>query len=153
MKLLFVCLGNICRSPMAEGIVAQKLADAGLDVEIDSAGTSNYHISEAPDKRALKNMQTNKTPIDHLRARQFSVRDFDRFDRIFVMDKSNYADVASMARSEADKKKIEMFLNLSHPGENLDVPDPYFGGDEGFQEVYEMLSRAADVLIDELREQ
>lgn len=135
---------------MAEGILAHKVDAAGMDVQIDSAGTSNFHIGEAPDKRAVKNMAANHTDITHLRARQFGVRDFDAFDRIFVMDKSNYENVIALARNDTDKKKIEMFLNLTHPGENIEVPDPYFGGDNGFQEVYEMLNGAADVLIDQL---
>lgn len=135
---------------MAEGILAHKVDAAGMDVQIDSAGTSNFHISEAPDKRAVKNMAANHTDITHLRARQFGVRDFDAFDRIFVMDKSNYENVIALARNDTDKKKIEMFLNLTHPGENIEVPDPYFGGDNGFQEVYEMLNGAADVLIDQI---
>lgn len=135
---------------MAEGILAHKVDAAGMDVQIDSAGTSNFHIGEAPDKRAVKNMAANHTDITHLRARQFGVRDFDAFDRIFVMDKSNYENVIALARNDTDKKKIEMFLNLTHPGENIEVPDPYFGGDNGFQEVYEMLNGAADVLIDQI---
>ena len=147
MKVLVVCLGNICRSPMADGILRDKFKEAGIEAEVDSAGTSDYHIGEGPDKRAIANMSDNKHDITMLRARQFSVRDFDTFDDIYVMDKSNYKNVVALARNDEDKRKVNLFMNLSHPGENIEVPDPYFGGEEGFQDVYEMLTQAADVLI------
>ena len=150
MKILLVCLGNICRSPMAEGILKDKIEEAGLEVEIDSAGTSNFHIGEAPDKRAVANMKKNGHDITMLRGRQFIVEDYNEFNEIYVMDESNYENVLALARNDNDKKKVDLFMNLSHPGENIDVPDPYFGGDSGFQNVYEMLSQASDVLITKL---
>ncbi len=150
MKILLVCLGNICRSPMAEGILRHKIEESGLEVELDSAGTNDYHIGEAPDKRAIDNMKKNGHDIGMLRGRQFKVQDFDEFDKIFVMDESNYENVMALARNDDDKKKVDLFMNLSHPGENIDVPDPYFGGETGFQNVYEMLSQASDVLISKL---
>ena len=151
MKILMVCLGNICRSPMAEGIVRDRIEQSGLEVEIDSAGTSNYHIGEGPDKRAQANMRQNGHDISDLRARQFTREDFNRFDRIYVMDQSNYENVLQLAKSESDNQKVDLFLNLASPGSDSEVPDPYFGGDSGFQHVYELLSAAADQLIEELR--
>jgi len=136
---------------MADGILRDKFKEAGIDAEVDSAGTANYHIGKAPDDRAVANMAENKHDISMLRARQFGVRDFDEFDEIYVMDRSNYENVMKLARSEADKKKVNLFMNLSNPGENIEVPDPYYGGDEGFQKVYEMLTEAADVLISKVK--
>ncbi len=150
MKILMVCLGNICRSPMADGIMRSKVEQLGLEVEIDSAGTSDYHLGEGPDERAVANMAQNGLDISMLRARQFGVSDYDNFDLIYVMDESNYKNVIALARNEADKKKVDLYMNLSHPGENINVPDPYFGGDAGFQHVYEMLSQSADILIEKI---
>ena len=150
MKILVVCLGNICRIPLAEGVLRHKFNEAGLEVELDSAGTSDYHIGERPDKRAMANMVKNGLDISMLRARQFTVSDFDEFDHIYVMDQSNYINVVALPRNDAEKEKVDLFMNLGHPGENIDVPDPYFGGEDGFQNVYEMLSQSADVLISKL---
>ena len=150
MKILMVCLGNICRSPMADGIMRSKVEQYGLEVEIDSAGTSDYHIGEGPDERATANMAQNGLDISMLRARQFEVSDYDSFDLIYVMDESNYKNVIALARNEEDKKKVDLFMNLSHPGENINVPDPYFGGEAGFQHVYEMLSQSAEILIQKI---
>jgi protein-tyrosine phosphatase len=146
-----VCLGNICRSPLADGLLRKKVAEAGLAVEVDSAGTDDYHVRNAPDARMRKTAKSFGTPIDDLRARQFVVEDFDRFDRIYVMDKSNRSNVLALARTQADADKVELILNLSHPGKDLEVPDPYYGGDEGFIEVYELLDEATDVLMNELQ--
>ena len=150
MKILMVCLGNICRSPMAEGIVRDRIEELGLDVELDSAGTGDYHIGEGPDKRAQANMRQNGHDISDLKARQFKAKDFDAFDRIFVMDQSNYQNVLSLARTDEDREKVELFLNLASPGSDGEVPDPYFGGESGFQHVYELLNESADKLMEEL---
>ncbi len=146
-----VCLGNICRSPLADGLLRKKVAEAGLAVEVDSAGTSAHHVGDAPDSRMRATAKSFGTPIDDLRARQFVVEDFDRFDRIYVMDKSNRNNVLALARTQADADKVDLILNLSHPGKDLEVPDPYYGGDEGFIEVYELLDEATDVLMNELQ--
>lgn len=148
-----VCLGNICRSPMAEGIVRDKIEELGLDIELDSAGTGDYHIGEAPDKRARANMSQNGHDISDLRARQFTSEDFKAFDRIFVMDRSNYDNVVRLASNDEEKAKVELFLNLASPGSDAEVPDPYFGGDSGFQHVYELLSKATDRLMEELADE
>jgi len=151
MKVLMVCLGNICRSPMADGLMRKKVADHKLDVVVDSAGTGDWHVGHAPDARMIETAKRNGVPIDELRGRQFKVADFDAFDRIIVMDKSNFQNVAKLARNEKDTQKIEMFLNLTHPNKDLEVPDPYFGGDEGFQDVFDMLDAGTDVLLKELQ--
>ncbi len=151
MKILVVCLGNICRSPMAEGLLRDHFENAGLDIEVDSAGTSNYHIGETPDPRAIENMKQNGHDISNLRGRQFKVEDFDRFDRIYAMDRSNYHNILRLARDGNDENKVELFLNLSAPNSNSEVPDPYYGGDGGFQHVYELLEAATNSLVDEFR--
>lgn len=149
MKILMVCLGNICRSPLAEGLLREKVTD--LEVETDSAGTSAYHIDEAPDPRMIRTGRSKGINISDLRGRQFRVNDFDEFDMIYVMDASNYENVISLARNEEDRKKVDYILNELQPGSNAEVPDPYFGGDQGFEEVFRMLDEATDRLVEKLR--
>lgn len=141
-----ICLGNICRSPLAEGILKTKVEKLGLNIIIDSAGTSNYHIGSHPDDRAITNAKKHNIDISNLRARQFQVGDYDVFDHIFVMDSSNYADVIALARDENDKQKVEMILNRVYPDSNMSVPDPYFGDEQGFENVYILLDKACDVI-------
>lgn len=144
-----VCLGNICRSPLAEGILRSKVDPT--QVFVDSAGTGNYHVGEAPDERSIFIAQEKKLDISTQKCRQFKVSDFDEFDHIYVMDMSNYHDVTALARNENDKKKVSLILNEIFPGENVEVPDPYYGGNEGFSEVYEMLDEACDVIAKKLQ--
>ncbi len=146
-----VCLGNICRSPLAEGILRHKTNKLGIDVFIDSAGTSNYHIGEHPDKRTISNALKNGVDISELKARQFKVSDFDEFDIVFVMDSSNYTNVIDLARNKNDINKVELILNRVHPKSNMPVPDPYFGGEEGFQKVFDLLDNACDVIVEQLQ--
>ncbi len=145
-KILMVCLGNICRSPVAEGIMRCKSEKYGLDLQIDSAGTSNYHTGQCPDKRSMENAKKNGVDISRLKARQFSVSDFDRFDHIYVMDHSNYQDVIELARDENDKRKVDMILNALYPDSNMSVPDPYYGGEHGFENVFMLLDNACEIL-------
>ena len=151
-KILMVCLGNICRSPLAEGVLRSKAGKANLQITIDSAGTSNYHIGEHPDKRTILNAKQHQIDVSQLCARQFSEKDFDEFDHIFVMDSSNYADVIALARTEKDKRKVELILNRVYPNSNMSVPDPYFGGEQGFENVFILLDKACDVIIESLKE-
>ena len=151
IRILMVCLGNICRSPLAEGILRHKAETANLNIRIDSAGTSNYHIGEHPDKRTILNAQRHQIDVSRLCARQFHPDDFDEFDHIFVMDSSNYADVVSLARNEKEKRKVEMILNRVYPNSNMSVPDPYFGGEQGFENVYILLDKACDVIVESLK--
>ena len=141
-KVLMVCLGNICRSPLAEGIMLKLIKENNINMRVDSAGTSNYHIDEAPDKRTITNAAKHEVDLKSLRARQFRVYDFDKFDKIYVMDNSNMANVLALATNEDHKAKVDLLLNASNPGMNLEVPDPYFGGEQGFEDVFQMVYKA-----------
>lgn len=152
MKILMVCLGNICRSPLAEGILRKKLNENRITwVKVDSAGTSGYHSGENPDRRSITNARKNGVDISSLISRKFSTADFDRFDRIYVMDHSNYSDVLALAQSEDHRNKVELFLNVSAPGKNRAVPDPWSGGEEGFQMVFDLVNANCDALVIELQ--
>lgn len=145
-KLLFVCLGNICRSPLAEGIMLHMKDKHRLNVHIDSAGTANYHVNEAPDRRTIANAKKNGVDLSALRARQFSVSDFDNFDHIFVMDKNNLKNVLALTKNETHKKKVILFLDAVYKDPNQEVPDPYYGIEADFEEVFQLVYRACDKL-------
>ena len=132
---------------MAEGILNGKIEKQALNMTADSAGTSNYHIGEAPDKRMQQKAIEHHLNISNQQGRQFCVEDFDNFDYIFAMDESNQFDILKLARNEADTNKIELFLNISQPDMNLIVPDPYYVGEQGFEGVYQMLNEACDKFI------
>lgn len=151
MKILMVCLGNICRSPLADGLLRQKVKNAQLAVVVDSAGTANYHIGEAPDHRMRQTAKKFNYSIDELRARQFTVNDFDQFDRIYAMDNNNYKNILQLARNEADSQKVDLILNCLYPGMNKEVPDPYYGGEQGFIDVFHLLDEATDVILADLQ--
>jgi protein-tyrosine phosphatase len=143
-NILMVCLGNICRSPVAEGIMRNKIENFNLNIQVDSAGTSNYHLGENPDPRSAKNALKNGIDINKLIARQFKVHDFDNFDIIYVMDEQNKIDVLSIARNENDKSKVKLILSELPNSSYKSVPDPYFGGEAGFQLVYDLLNKACE---------
>ena len=148
IKILMVCLGNICRSPLAEGILKSKI-DSN-NVYVDSAGTGHWHIGKKPDLRSIEVAKKHQLDITDQRGRQFSKQDFDDFDYIFVMDNSNKKDVLSIARNDSDKEKIHLMLNEIFPNENMDVPDPYYGGSEGFQNVYRMLDLSCNSIANRI---
>jgi protein-tyrosine phosphatase len=150
-RILMVCLGNICRSPMADGLLRRKVMEENLDVIVDSAGTANYHIGKKPDIRMCQTAKTNLTNIDDLRARQFVIADFDAFDKIYAMDEENQKNILRLARNTADKNKVELILNEMNPGKNQGVPDPYYGSQADFQEVYTLLDHATDVVIRKIK--
>jgi len=132
---------------MAEGAFRRHAQELGLDVELDSAGTGDWHVGEAPDRRMQETAKSHGIDISDIRARQFKVQDFDRFDVIYVMDDSNYANVVKLARNVDDRKKVKMMLNELYPGEDMSVPDPYFGGQQGFEHVYDLLTRSAEKVL------
>ncbi|MEZ7929832.1 MAG: low molecular weight protein-tyrosine-phosphatase [Flavobacteriales bacterium] len=145
MKILMVCLGNICRSPLAEGILSLK--GKHLNLEVDSAGTAAYHIGKQPDIRSIEIANKYTIDLNQQRARQFSRADFDEFDIIYAMDTNNYAHLISLASTETERNKIRMILNEINPKAYQSVPDPYYGGENGFQDIYNMLDKACDKII------
>ncbi|MEN2413907.1 low molecular weight protein-tyrosine-phosphatase [Flavobacterium mesophilum] len=148
VKILMVCLGNICRSPLAEGILASKLPQDKFFV--DSAGTGSWHIGHCPDKRSIEVALKNGINISAQKGRQIQVSDFEDFDYIYVMDNSNFRDVVHLAKTPEHKNKVRLILNEIFPGENVDVPDPYYGSANGFDNVYQMLDEATDLIADQL---
>lgn len=147
IKVLMVCLGNICRSPLAEGILKSKV-DAEK-IWVDSAGTGGWHVGNPPDPRSIAVARKHGLDIAGQRCRQFTTHDFDRFDRIYVMDRSNYATVMRLTRSESDASKVKLLL--SEGGDLVrEVPDPYYDTDNGFEQVYHLIDRACDAIADQL---
>lgn len=147
MKVLMVCLGNICRSPLAEGILQDKIKNKGLDWDVDSCGTSGFHNGEKPDSRSIEVARKKGVDINYKRSRQLTRNDLDSFDLILAMDSSNYNDILNLCSNEEQKKKVKLILNYAFPGENRAVPDPYYHG--SFEEVYEMIDQACEALINE----
>ena len=150
VKILMVCLGNICRSPLAEGILASKLPKENFIV--DSAGTGSWHVGHTPDKRSIAVAQKNGLCIDQQKGRQFKTSDFDEFDYIYVMDNSNFRDIIHLAKTPEHKSKVNLILNELFPDENVDVPDPYYGAVNGFDNVYQMLNEVAEIIAKKLIE-
>jgi len=140
-----VCLGNICRSPLAEGILKSKV-DSTL-FQVDSAGTGGWHVGAPPDPRSIAVARQHGLDITDQRGKKFSPYDFESYDHIFVMDNSNYRDVVNQAQSDSEKQKVQLILDEIFPGENVDVPDPYYGGDQGFENVYQMLDEACENIV------
>ncbi len=145
-----VCLGNICRSPLADGLLRKKVTENKLEIEVDSAGTSGVHEGESPDIRMQKVAANFGTPIHDLISRKFKKSDFQKFDLILVMDKSNKSNVLQLAETDEERKKVRLILDYLYPNEHREVPDPYYGGEEGFKEVYHLLDEATDNIIKEL---
>jgi len=143
MKLLMVCLGNICRSPLAEGIMQEKLKKAGLDFFVDSAGMISYHAGECPDHRSIEIAKQFGIDISGQVARKFTKNDFENFDLIFAMDTSVYEELISIASSEKQKAKIHRFLDFAD-WESSEVPDPYYGSKKDFEEVYHLINDASE---------
>jgi protein-tyrosine phosphatase len=146
MNVLMVCLGNICRSPLAHGILESK---APKDWYVDSAGTSGWHEGERPDTRSIITAKGRGLNIDQQRSRPFLAQDFERFDVIFAMDSSNYTNITRLAPDEASKAKVRLIMNEAYPGENRQVPDPYTGGQRGFEDVYDMLDLAIEKFLEQ----
>jgi len=143
-----VCLGNICRSPLAEGILQHKTKNT--NVFVDSAGTASYHIGKLPDIRSIEIANKYGIDLSNQRARQFSEKDYDNFDKIYAMDTHNYASIISISRNDNDRNKVELILNEINPKSCDSVPDPYYGEGDGFQKVYDMLDKACDIIVSKL---
>ena len=148
MKVLMVCLGNICRSPLAEGILQDKAKKAGLNWTIDSAGTGNYHIGDAPHRLSRKVAQLNGIDISGQACRQFTKEDMLHFDRIYAMDKEVYNEIRRMSGALWDPSKTDLLMNETYPGKNMDVPDPWYGTEKDFHEVYAMINKACNAIIE-----
>lgn len=146
-----VCLGNICRSPLAEGILTSMVDSA--KVTLDSAGTGHWHAGNHPDPRSIAISKKHGIDISKQQGRQFLVTDFDHFDFIYVMDSSNMENVLALAKTKTDRKKVSLILDHIFPNENVDVPDPYYGGTSGFSNVYDMLHKACEQIALKLEAQ
>lgn len=151
VKILMVCLGNVCRSPLAEGILASKLPKDKFFV--DSAGTGDYHVGKQPDVRSIAVAKKNGIDITKQKARQFSEKDFEDFDYIYAMDHSNQQDILELTNTPSHEKKVNLILNELFPSENVDVPDPYFGVENGFTNVYQLLDEVCEVIANKLQRQ
>ncbi|MFN5248424.1 MAG: low molecular weight protein-tyrosine-phosphatase [Bacteroidota bacterium] len=147
MRILMVCLGNICRSPLAEGILQEKVKKAGLDWVVDSAGTNHYHTGDAPHPLSQKIALINGIDISQQRARRFTTEDLTQFDKIYALAGDVLNDIQRITGNKFDSAKVDLLLNEQYPGKNLDVPDPYYGGEPDFHEVYELLDEVCYQLI------
>nr|WP_243739433.1 low molecular weight protein-tyrosine-phosphatase [Flavicella sediminum] len=143
-----VCLGNICRSPLAEGILKSKVDPS--KVYVDSAGTGAYHVGNLPDPRSIEVAAKYGIDITDQRARAFSKKDFDTFDVIYAMDASNYNNILNLAQSDLQRAKVKLILNEIRPDRNEQVPDPYYGGDNGFEHVYQLLDESCELIAKQL---
>ncbi|HFK5565594.1 TPA: low molecular weight protein-tyrosine-phosphatase [Elizabethkingia anophelis] len=149
MKILMVCLGNICRSPLAEGILKSKLPDNYI---VDSAGTITMHEGEHPDKRSVKVAALHNIDISKQRSRPIQPKDLEYFDRIYCMDRNNLKDVSAMAKNEGQRQKISLILDVLHDNNNTEVPDPYWGNQQDFEDVFQLLNKACDIIKSQLPE-
>jgi protein-tyrosine phosphatase len=146
MRIQMVCLGNICRSPLAEGILKHKVKERGLDWYVESSGTGSWHVDCPADSRSIAIAKKYGIDLSEKRGRQFSAYDFERFDRIYVMDRSNLQNVLRLAQTDEERAKVKLIRNETHPDQDLEVPDPYHD-DNGFEEVYQMLDAACEEII------
>ena len=146
-----VCLGNKCRSPLAEGIMRDKLRKYDIEGVVGSAGTASYHIGEPPDPRSIDIARKHGLDISTQVARAFSVNDFEQFDLILAMDQENYDYILRKARSDHDGQKVHLIHDSLYPGEGVEVPDPYYGGQDGFEIVYKMLDESCEAIVRKLK--
>ena len=153
MKVLMVCLGNICRSPLAEGIMQHKADKAGLNWEVDSAGTGNWHVGDPPHRLSQKVAGKNGIDICNQKGRQFRAADMQEFDLVYFMDEDNYKDAQTMAGAFWDESRADLLLNTLYPGEYRSVPDPYYSGEQGFHEVFDLIAAACDAILEKYRQE
>lgn len=147
MKILMVCLGNICRSPLAEGILQHKVRQAELNWTVESAGTNSYHTGDAPHPLSQKVALLHGIDISQQRARRLMGVDFERYDKIYALAGNVIADMRSLARQQFQAAKVDLLMNELYPGSNIDVPDPYYGEEPGYHEVFKMIDEACDMII------
>jgi protein-tyrosine phosphatase len=148
MKILMVCLGNICRSPLAEGILQHKANKAGLNWKVESAGTNHYHIGEPPHKLSQKVAKLNGIDICDQRARRFIAEDFYSYDKIYALADDVLDDIKDIAGKKFDSSKVDLLMNELHPGEDRSVPDPWYGTEPGYHEVYKILDAVCNKIIE-----
>ncbi len=148
MKILMVCLGNICRSPLAEGILQEKANRAGLDWIVESAGTNGFHTGEPPHPLSQKIARLNGIDISKQRSRRFIKSDLEQYDKIYVMAADVLDDMKRILAGKAHNNKVDFFLNALYPGKNMDVPDPWYGPEKGYHEVYTLIEEACDAIIE-----
>jgi len=153
MKILMVCLGNICRSPLAEGIMLQKIKAANLNWQVDSAGTNGYHVNEAPHYLSKKVAKKHGVNIQNQVCRRITAADYETFDKIYAMAGDVIDEMKQMAGNKFNGKKVELIMNEVYPDQNIDVPDPWYGPEAGYEEVYKMLDKACEAVINNGREQ
>ena len=153
MKILMVCLGNICRSPLAEGILQHKAWEAGLNWSVESAGTNGYHDGEPPHRLSQKVALQNGINICQQRSRRFTAADFQHYDKIYAMAEDVIDEMRRIARKDFSVKKVELLMNELYPGKNMDVPDPWSGPESGYHEVYRMMEAACDAIIKRTKNQ
>jgi protein-tyrosine phosphatase len=147
MKILMVCLGNICRSPLAEGILQHKSREAGLLWTVDSAGTNGYHVGEAPHRLSQKVALLNGIDISGQRARRFSGADFGQYDKIYAMAGDVAEEMKRLSKRQYQAEKVDLLMNELYPGVNMNVPDPYYGAEPGYHEVFKMIDEACEQII------
>lgn len=152
MKILMVCLGNICRSPLAEGIMQEKVRKAGLNWKIDSAGTNGYHVGERPHHLSQKVAKLHGIDISQQVARRFTKADLEHYDKIYVMAADVLDELKQITGNKTMLNNVELFLNSLYPGKNMDVPDPWYGTEDGYHEVYALIEKTCDAIIEQYLE-
>lgn len=151
MKILMVCLGNICRSPIAEGVMKQLIEEQGLDWSVASSGTNGFHTGEAPHRFAQKICLQNGIDISNQRANRFNYKDFQKVDIIYVMASDVYEEVMGIAKTAKDRAKVKYFLDPLFPNECRSVPDPWYGNEDGYAPVYELIQQGCKAILNQLR--
>jgi protein-tyrosine phosphatase len=147
MKILMVCLGNICRSPLAEGILQHKAAKAGLNWIVESAGTNGYHTGEPPHHLSIKVALQNNIDIKNQKSREFIAEDFSRYDKIYAMAEDVLDDMKQIAKEKFDSRKVDLLLNELYPGQNREVPDPWSGPEKGYHEAFKLIDKACEIIV------
>src|SRR5687768_7643484 len=151
MNILMVCLGNICRSPLAEGILQDKAYKAGLNWSVESAGTESYHVGEPPHHLSQKVAKCYGLDISGQRARRFTAADLDNYDKIYALSRDVLNEIRHIAGKKFDPSKVELLMNELHPGRNMDVPDPWYGPEPGYHEAYKLIEAACDAIIEKVK--